>query len=364
MPPKPFYEMDTKSYLFGKSLVEEVKENRKSRNTPEEKVRQWVLFELLSTYGYHINDIKIEVPAKMGRGYHPADIVIYKEHQPYIVIECKKLGSNELDEALKQVITYATGLKTQFAIYADGQNWIVKRFFLGHWISVFDIPSKISLDSKASSSRMFWLIAHIQPLLFWIYKTIPSKHAAAFFKHLETFTFFVGFSYLREIDSDLQFGTNSIVKLIHKLLLKENNNTDDEYVKKNLAIALSFYKKYLANIGDDGLLINNLDFNNFTFEEVIETIYVELNTLALNFSGTISKEVVYLRFTVSLLRYLSGIIKNPSLISIESLATNDLYLLINLILVTEFGTELPDHLDTDNIRELEGFSSEYWIEKN
>ena len=82
---------------------------------------------MLSTYGYHINDIKIEVPSKMGSGYHPADIVIYSDHHPYIVIECKKTGSNKQDEAIKQFITYATGL-TQFAVYVDGQNWIVKGY--------------------------------------------------------------------------------------------------------------------------------------------------------------------------------------------------------------------------------------------
>jgi hypothetical protein len=46
MPPKSFYEINPKAYLFGKS-----------DETPEEKVRQWVLFELLSTYGICINNL-------------------------------------------------------------------------------------------------------------------------------------------------------------------------------------------------------------------------------------------------------------------------------------------------------------------
>jgi hypothetical protein len=41
---KAFYEIAPTSYLFGKT------------DGPEEKVRQWVLFELLSTYGYNINE--------------------------------------------------------------------------------------------------------------------------------------------------------------------------------------------------------------------------------------------------------------------------------------------------------------------
>lgn len=37
MPPKPFYEINLSAYLFDKS------------ETPEEKVRQWAIFELIST---------------------------------------------------------------------------------------------------------------------------------------------------------------------------------------------------------------------------------------------------------------------------------------------------------------------------
>jgi hypothetical protein len=92
-------------------------------------------------------------------------------------------------------------------------------------------------------------------------------------------------------------------------------------------------------------------------------LYVELNNLALNQSNIVSKEVVFLRFAVALLRHLQEILKKSSYLPIESSVTNDLYLLINLILITEFGVELPDNLDIDNIRELEGFSAELWIER-
>jgi hypothetical protein len=362
MPPKPFYEIDIKSYLFGKSFVVDVEGTRKSRKTPEEKVRQWVLFELLSTYSYHINDIKIEVPAKMGSGYHPADIVVYKDHQPYIVFECKKQGSNKADESIKQMITYATGLKTKFAVYADGQNWIVKRFFSGHWVDIHDIPQKVSLTATGSVSPMFWFVAHIRPLLFWAYKTVSAKHTQKFFEHLDTFTYFIGFSYVREINHNLHFGTNSVVKLIRQILDERGNTLNLEYKKKNLASALSLFQEYLNDIDSVGYLINNLDLDNRTFEDAVEAIFVELNTTALNLSEITNKDVAFLRFTVSLLRYLQAVLKNPTFTPIESSTTNDLYFLINLILITEFGIELPDHLDTDNTKDLETFSSEYWIE--
>jgi predicted type IV restriction endonuclease len=365
MPPKPFYEIEQKTYLFGKATVED-EVVQKRRKMPEEKVRQWVLFELLSTYGYNIKDIKIEVASKMGRGYQPADIVIYNDHQPFIVIECKKVGSNEQEEAIKQVITYATGLKTQFAIYTDGQNWIVKRLLSGHWIDINDIPPKTRFNQKSNLPSMLWFVSHIQPLLFWIYRTVPAEKSPRFFRELDTFTYFVGFTYLRDLNDNLHLGINSLVKILFQQP-SESNQTSfliNEYRTKNFLIALSFFQKYFEDIGQRGVLIENLDLETRTFNEAVECLYVELNSLALNLSNIFSKEVLFLRFGVSLLRYLSEILEKSSYHSIEPMIMADLFSLINLILITDFGVELPNNLDSDNIKELYGFSSEVWIEKD
>lgn len=67
MPPKPFYEVSPQAYLFNKN-----------HETPEEKVRQWALFELLSTYGICINNIDVERQVKVGTRNHRADIVIMR----------------------------------------------------------------------------------------------------------------------------------------------------------------------------------------------------------------------------------------------------------------------------------------------
>lgn len=365
MPPKPFYEIEQKTYLFGKSIVEDTVV-QKRRKMPEEKVRQWILFELLSTYGYNIKDIKIEVASKMGRGYQPADIVVYNDHQPFIVIECKKIGSNEQEEALKQVVTYATGLKTKFAVYADGQDWIVKRFLSGHWIDVNDIPPKARSSHRSNFSSMLWFVSHIRPLLFWIYKTVPIEKAPRFFRELDVFTYFVGFNYLQDVNQNLHFGINSLVKIVFQHQGESNQTAFiiSEYRAKNLLIAISFFRKYLSDIGQSGYLIEDLDLESWTFKEAVDRLYVELNSLALNLSNILSKEVVFLRFGVALLRHLLEILEKGTYLSIEPIVTTDLYSLINLILITEFGVELPDSLDIDNITELYGFSSEAWIDRN
>lgn len=364
MPPKPFYEIDPKTYLFGKAMVDETVVTKR-RKIPEEKVRQWVLFELLSTYGYHINDIKIEIPAKMGRGYHPADIVIYKDHQPYIVIECKKIGSNEKDEAIKQVITYATGLKTQFAVYVDGQEWLVKRLITGDWFDIHDIPPKLQLVPEKNLVVMLEFIAGIRPLLYWFHRTVPVDKVPKYFCFLEPFVFYVGFNYLREMNSDLHFGVDSLVKIIFQSQSEvgEDSFVIDEYKKKNFLIALSFFKKYLEEIGSSTYLIENLNIEDRSFDDAVECLYVELNSTITIYSNIVSKESLFFRFAVALLRYLLAIVKKKSYLPLEFSVTKDLYSLINLILISEFGAELPDGLDADNANDLVAHSSEYWINK-
>ncbi|MBN8656638.1 MAG: type I restriction enzyme HsdR N-terminal domain-containing protein [Anaerolineae bacterium] len=364
MPPKPFYEIEQKTYLFGKATLTELVAPKR-RKMPEEKVRQWVLFELLSTYGYNINDIKIEVPAKMGRGYHPADIVVYKDHQPYIVIECKKIGSNEKEEAIRQVITYANGLKTQFAVYVDGRDWLVKRLIIGEWFDIHDIPPKFHLVSDKNLVVMLEFIAGVRPLLYWSHRTVPTDKVPKYFSYLEPFVFFVGFNYLREINSNLHLGVDSIVKIIFQPL-NENGKTSfmvDDYKKKNFLIALSFFKKYLEELGSNSYLIDTLDVENRTFDNAIECLYVELNSTLSLYSNIVSRETLFFRFAVALLRYLLEVVKEAAYLPLEFSVTKDLYSLINLILISEFDSELPDSLDADNANDLVAHSSEYWIEK-
>ena len=87
------------SYLFGKS-----------DSNLEERVRQWALFELMSGYGYLINNIRIEHPCQIGTKRFPADIVAFRDERPYIVVECKREEIDFSDD-WAQVISDANHLK-------------------------------------------------------------------------------------------------------------------------------------------------------------------------------------------------------------------------------------------------------------
>ena len=97
MPPKAYYDVKASAYIFGMS-----------DEKPEEKVRQWVLFELLTTYGISINDIEVERPVRVGTRNHRADVVILIEGAPLVVIECKRREDDDIAQGISQAVSYAS----------------------------------------------------------------------------------------------------------------------------------------------------------------------------------------------------------------------------------------------------------------
>lgn len=82
---QPYYEISFDDYFF-KDRV---------NPTPEEKVRQWVLHELVKTYNYPKewvgNRILIEWPVQMGIMVKSCDVAILNaEGEPFILIEINR----------------------------------------------------------------------------------------------------------------------------------------------------------------------------------------------------------------------------------------------------------------------------------
>lgn len=82
---------------------------------PEEKVQALTYLQLIFTYGYNVENIKIFVPVTMGRDRKEADIVVYKDKdclEPYILVECKKeeVSEAEFSQAIEQAYSYAFAL--------------------------------------------------------------------------------------------------------------------------------------------------------------------------------------------------------------------------------------------------------------
>lgn len=98
---RSFYNVPIDEYRY--------KEQLNNIHSSEEKVRQWVISELISTYGFPLDCIAVEYPVKAfsKTGYVDIALVVNIDSKPTPIafIETKRRGHN-LDQALKQVQSY------------------------------------------------------------------------------------------------------------------------------------------------------------------------------------------------------------------------------------------------------------------
>lgn len=110
--------------------------------TSEEKVRQLYLHRLLSKYNYPLSDIEVESIVNFGREKKRADIIVYKNNSPYIIIEAKNENVTDGKDQLKSYIN-ATG--APFGVLVNGrsiENWSRKEYNGFYQISEIPFYSK------------------------------------------------------------------------------------------------------------------------------------------------------------------------------------------------------------------------------
>jgi hypothetical protein len=93
--------------------------------TPEEWVRQNFIQSLIQQHNYPSSLIAIEKEIQLGELKKRFDILVYnKEHQPWLMVECKA-SSVELDEnVLNQVLRYNMAVPVSFILITNGDQTI------------------------------------------------------------------------------------------------------------------------------------------------------------------------------------------------------------------------------------------------
>ena len=78
------------------------------------------------------SDYGLSVPVKMQLGREhftkQADIVIYREGTPFIVVEAKKKNEKITDDVISQLDSYAMWLPTEFGIATNGIEFVMRKF--------------------------------------------------------------------------------------------------------------------------------------------------------------------------------------------------------------------------------------------
>lgn len=115
---------------------------KKVPETPEEKVRQWFIQQLLQK---NITPVKIQVEYsfKVGLLYKRADLIVFDNaYNPKIVIECKAPNVAITQKTLNQVSVYNLHLKAPFLIVTNGMETLMYQVDFQNKTTqqIFDFP--------------------------------------------------------------------------------------------------------------------------------------------------------------------------------------------------------------------------------
>jgi hypothetical protein len=117
----PAFEFRLKKEADKEFIFDEIRK-KWMRITPEEWVRQNFIQYLLQVKKYPASIIAVEKEIKLGDLKKRCDIVVYKEHLPWMIIECKEQGVVLNDAVLQQTLRYNITLQGAILVVTNGSN--------------------------------------------------------------------------------------------------------------------------------------------------------------------------------------------------------------------------------------------------
>jgi len=343
---KPFYEINPEAYLFVKK-----------EETPEEKIRQWVLFELLSSYGISINNLVIERPVKVGTRIHRADIVILRESAPYVVIECKKWDEKKHLHGMQQAISYADAntMKAQYAVYTNGDVWEVKRKIGDNWVDIPDLPKNIDGEYRIELDELVRSINDFGPAFYWYDQNIPAASAKTYFSCLQIL--FNGSTFpLNYLDKNLLIGTDNLLRVISA------KGDHLGYLQGKMTAAYKSFSVYFDNRIGKGVVDEYIAGS--TLWELACLFQNKFERLVDDTRGIQSDEVLCIRFIATLIQYLKSQIhvtkKAEYFPDVPAVLSREFQVLAGFLFQVHLGINFPDPVLALNCADLRRLCADSW----
>ncbi len=92
------------------------------RLTPEEWVRQNFLQYLLQTMKYPASLIAVEKEIQTGELNKRFDILVYKNEQPWLMVECKEMNIAIDASVIQQLLRYQATIQASYLIVTNGND--------------------------------------------------------------------------------------------------------------------------------------------------------------------------------------------------------------------------------------------------
>ena len=115
-------------------------------DTPEERVRQWLIGELEGTFGVPRHLMMSEAGLKFGSKSYRVDILIYdRSGAPLTVVECKRPDVALTESVARQAMRYDMVLSVSWIILSNGGSTLVFRRSGGTFVPYPSIPDYQSM---------------------------------------------------------------------------------------------------------------------------------------------------------------------------------------------------------------------------
>ena len=108
--------------------------------TPEEWVRQNLLQYLVQTLHYPSSLIAVEKEIKLGELSKRFDIVVYKNEQPWMIIECKEAKVSLNEKTMGQILQYQQVLTAQYLFISNGHETMGAKIESGKMQAMQNFP--------------------------------------------------------------------------------------------------------------------------------------------------------------------------------------------------------------------------------
>ena len=109
--------------------------------TPEEQVRQKMLYFLVETRNVAAGLIAVEYSIKVNNLPKRADIVVFNNlGEPQMIVECKAETVAITDKVLDQAIRYYSGLKVKYLTLTNGKSMFCYKVENGKLEAITEFP--------------------------------------------------------------------------------------------------------------------------------------------------------------------------------------------------------------------------------
>jgi len=301
-----------------------------------------------------VTDLSFEAKAQVGSKTYRIDILIKRDGEPWIVVECKRSDHAAHDKAMEQAISYADAqrIQAEFAIYTNGDVWHVRRHAADGWVPVLDLPAMSEAATNHQLVDHLRVLQSMMPMLHMLDQEIKGRDAARFLGAMKRY-FDGAYSWCYGQDRRLLHAVDNLLRVIADPSL----HIDFRFGK--LKEAVSCLDRFA---GDRGLHLElQLSTSQATLDSELRFISAQWQSLIVSSDDLGARDTPLVSLIAALLDYGQSL---PSTArkyhSITPAIHSKLRVYLATTLVTHFGLNLPDIGDEIPTSDLRAYCEDAW----